>query len=101
MANIYYSYSDNRAGVLRAVVSSEDGRWLLKAHSAKYAGPQFPTSDNSEANFAVLRIFPGEESEEMHVGFYLLYDDIGKIDATVHFCGTGRRRAEAASSPSI
>jgi hypothetical protein len=81
MASIYYSYSDNRRGVLRAVLSSEEGRWFLKAHSAEYAGQQFPTTaPNSEINFAVLRIFEGEGTEEWHVGFYSLNGDMMKIE---------------------
>ena len=92
MANIYYSYSDNRTGVLRAILSSEEGRWLLKAHSAKYAGHQFPSTDhNSEGSFAVVRIFEGEGSEEWRVGFYFLHDDMMRIEEAVHSCIPGGR----------
>ncbi len=92
MANIYYSYSDNRTGVLRAILSSEEGRWLLKAHSAKYAGHQFPSTDhNSGGSFAVVRIFEGEGSEEWRVGFYLLHDDMMGIEEAVNSCNRGRR----------
>ena len=92
MANIYYSYSDNRTGVLRAILSSEEGRWLLKAHSAKYAGHQFPSTDyNSEGSFAVVRIFEGEGSEEWRVGFYFLRDDMMRIEKAVHSCIPGGR----------
>jgi hypothetical protein len=92
VANIYYSYSDNRRGILRAVLSSQEARSLLNAHSAKYAGHQFPTSYNPEVNFAVLRIFEGEGNEEWSVGFYLLHDDIMRIEEAVHSYNTGRRR---------
>jgi len=75
-------------------LSSEDGIWLLKAHSAKYAGHQFPRTDhNSEGSFAVVRIFEGEGSEEWLVGFYFLHDDMMRIEEAVHSCNPlGRSR---------
>ncbi len=92
VANIYYSYSDNRLGVLRAILSSEEGRRLLKAHSAKYAGHQFPSTDhNSKRSFAVVRMLEGEGSKEWRVGFYFLHDDIMRIEEAVQSCNPGRR----------
>jgi hypothetical protein len=95
VANIYYSYSDNRTGVLRAILSSEKAGWLLKAYSAKYAGHQFPSTDhNSEGSFAVVRIFEGEGSEEWRVGFYFLHDDMMRIEEAVLAAQPGNKRRD-------
>lgn len=86
MANIYYSSSLNRHGTLRAVLSSEEGRRFLKAHTAQYFGRQFPTSPSPGVDFAVLRLFEGEMNEEWRAGFYLFEDNILRIEEAVHSC---------------
>ena len=57
--NIYYwsSIANDDLGILRAVLSWEETRNLLKLCSAQYAGLQFPTTAQGRASdFAVLRI---------------------------------------------
>jgi hypothetical protein len=86
MANIYYSGSLNRLGTLRAVLSSEEGRRLLKAHSAHYVGQQFPTDPKPGVDFAVLRVFDAEVNPEWRAGFYLFEDNIVRIEEAVQSC---------------
>lgn len=87
MANIYYSQTGNRGGILRAVLSSEESGWMLKKHSAQFAGQQFPTQGHDVgADFAVLRIFQGEMSQEWQAGFYLFDDGVMQIEEAVHSC---------------
>jgi len=38
MANVYYTHPSNRLGILRAVLSTEEGRCLLDNHPAQYFG---------------------------------------------------------------
>ena len=84
MANIYYSQPANRRGILRAVLSLEESRNLLKQHMIRYAGKQFPTaSQGLKADFAVLQVFDGETNEEWKSGFYQFDDDITQVEATV------------------
>jgi hypothetical protein len=87
MANIYYSHPENRRGMLRAVLSSEETINLMKKHLAYYAGEQFPmTHQPVEADFAVLHIFEGETNGEWRSGFYQFDDDIERIEETVRSC---------------
>jgi hypothetical protein len=87
MANVYYSHPSNRLGILRAVLSTEEGRCLLDKHPAQYLGQQFPTTrQDPRPDFAVLRIFEGEVSKQCRAGFYLLEEDIMLVEAEVHSC---------------
>jgi hypothetical protein len=79
MANIYYSYTNNRRGILRAVLSSEEGRCLLSELPARFAGHQFPTGHDSKVDFATLRIFDGEDKQHCS-GFYLLDANLMRIE---------------------
>jgi hypothetical protein len=90
MSNIYYCQPINRGcGIVRAVLSSEDGRSLLKRHSFHYTGKQFPTTAQDRvADFAVLRIFDEELDEEWRAGFYCLDADIMRIEEAVQACTT-------------
>jgi len=56
MPYIYYcnSLAKNDLGILRAVLSREESRNLLKLFSVRYAGPQFPTMTQQNQSFAVL-----------------------------------------------
>jgi len=84
MANIYYSYSSNRRGILRAVLSPEQVRIMLKEHSVRSAGHQFPTAAlTSKDDFAVLQVFELEASEELAAGFYLFDEDITQIEEEI------------------
>jgi hypothetical protein len=87
MANIYYSHSANRQGTLRAVLSSDEGKFLLNGHSAQYTGPQFPTmGQNMGVDFAVLRVFEGEMSQQWRAGFYRFDEEIIRIEEAVRAC---------------
>jgi hypothetical protein len=88
MANIYYCQPINRGcGILRAVLSSEEGKSLLKRHSFHYTGKQFPTkAQDRVADFAILRIFDEELDEEWRAGFYCLDADIMRIEEAVQAC---------------
>lgn len=86
IANIYYSNSLNRHGSLRAVLSSEEGRRLLKEHSAHYLGQQFPARPSPRVDFGVLRVFEGEMNPECRAGFYLFEDNIVRIEEALHSC---------------
>ena len=90
MANIYYSYANNRQGVLRAVLSPVSSRCLLDTLSKRYAGLEFPTGNDSRRDFALMRLFEGEASEEYRPGFYLFDDDLGPVDeALKHLTSLG------------
>jgi hypothetical protein len=83
MANVYYSYSKNRSGVLRAVLSSEGGKGLLSRLSARFVGQEFPTGHDSKGDFAILRVFEEEGHKEYHPGFYVLDGDLERIEQAV------------------
>jgi hypothetical protein len=90
MTNIYYSHSVNRQGTLRAALSSEECRRLLKEHQAQYVGQQFPTEGlSSEVDFAVLSISEEEVSAEYGIGFYLFDHDIVRIEEAVQSLVSG------------
>jgi hypothetical protein len=88
MPNIYYCHSSNPgSGILRAVLSGEAGRSLLKQQSFHYAGEQFPTTAQDRAtDFAVLRIFDNDLDEKWRAGFYLFEADIMRIEEAVQAC---------------
>ncbi len=81
MANVYYSYPSNRRGTLRAVLSPEQVSAMLKAHTTRCAGQQFPmTSPTIHAEFAILQVFAAEASEDYGAGFYLFDEDLMQIE---------------------
>ncbi len=81
MANLYYSYPSNRHGILRAVMSLEKCKVVLKEHSPKCTGDQFPlTTQNTGDDFAILQVFEAEASGEYVAGFYLFDVDIMQIE---------------------
>lgn len=87
MPNIYYCHAVNRRGTLRAVLSSEEGRLLLKEYPAQYVGQDFPTEGHgSGIDFAVLSIFEGEVIGEYGVGYYLFDQDIMRIEEAIQSC---------------
>jgi hypothetical protein len=90
MTNIYYSHSFNRQGTLRAALSSEECRQLLKEHPAQYVGQQFPTEGHSsEGDFALLSVSEEGVSEEYAIGFYLFDHDIMRIEEAVQSLVSG------------
>jgi hypothetical protein len=94
MPNIYYSQSIKRGScILRAVLSWEEGRSLLKLHSVHYAGQQFPTTDQGRAaDFAILRIFEEELDEDWRAGFYHFDADIMRIEEALQACTEQAKR---------
>ena len=87
LANVYYSHPSNRRGILRAVLPSEEARCLLKGHSVRYTGQNFPTIDlDLSVDFAILRMFEEEADEECQVGLYVILDDIMKVEEEIHSC---------------
>jgi hypothetical protein len=88
MPNIYYCQSTNRGlGILRAVLTWDQGRSLLSQHAIHYTGQQFPTTAQDRAtDFAVLRIFDEEPDKELRAGFYRFDADIMRIEEAVQAC---------------
>jgi hypothetical protein len=88
MPNLYYCQAINRgSAVLRAVLSAEESKNLLKLHPAQYAGQQFPMAAPDQAtDFAVLRILESEPSAECRPGFYRFDADLLQIEEAVQAC---------------
>ena len=77
----------NGLGILRAVLSCEKTRNLLKLCSVQYAGLQFPTMAKGRTpDFAVMRIFKEERIDKWQVGFYSFDGDIMQIEEGVQSC---------------
>lgn len=85
MANLYYCHCiNNGSGILRAVLTPDEAKSLLKKVSASFAGEQFPaTTQEQKYDFAVLRIFDGELGEKWQAGFYRFGEEIAKIEEVV------------------
>jgi hypothetical protein len=79
MPNIYSCHANNKGpGILRAV---------LELRSAQYVGPRFPTmSENSKADFGVLRVSEAESHRECQVGFYYFDTDIMALEEAIQAC---------------
>lgn len=89
MPNIYYrsGIANNGLGILRAVLSWEETRNLLKLHSVQYAGLQFPTAaEGRVSDFAILSILDEERADRWQVGFYSFDGDILQIEEWVQTC---------------
>jgi hypothetical protein len=77
MPNLYFIQCGN-AGMLRAVLSREEGSALLRRHAADYAGREFPEA--AESNCALLRIFDEEADKAWRAGFYRFAADVMQIE---------------------
>lgn len=90
MSNIYCCQPSKHGwGMLRAVLSLEEGKRLLELHASRYVGQEFPISIlDSAADFAVLRIFDEEPNEGRRVGFHRFDAELGRIEDTVRACTT-------------
>jgi hypothetical protein len=89
MPNIYYcnGLANNGLGTLRAVLSWEETRDLLKLRSVEYAGLQLPTTAQGRvSDFAVLRILDEERDDRWQVGFYSFDGNILQIEEWVQTC---------------
>jgi hypothetical protein len=85
MLNIYYRHSINRGpGILRAVLSREEARSLLKHLSVHYVGQRFPTAAQDQTgDVAIIRILDEELGEEWHAGFYCFDGDIMRVEDAI------------------
>jgi hypothetical protein len=92
MPNIYYcnGLAINDLGILRAVLSWEECRSLLKLFSVQYAGLQFPTMTQQDQGFAVLGLLKGELDETWRVGFYSFDADLLQVEEWVQTCVVSR-----------
>jgi hypothetical protein len=88
MSNLYFCQSINRGtGILRAVLSWEEGSGILNRHSARYVGQQFPTANQDDGtDFALLRIFEEESNDDWRAGFYRIDGDIMQMEESVQAC---------------
>jgi hypothetical protein len=88
MSNIYYCQPGRHGwGMLRAVLSLEEGKRLLELRASRYVGQEFPISTvDSVADFAVLRIFDEEPTEGWRVGFHRFDAELGGIEETLRAC---------------
>ena len=85
MPNLYFCqpHAQNQ-GMLRAVVTLEDCKYLVAPSSAIYVGEQFPAIANkpgSAADFAVLRVSAEEADGNWRSGFYRFDADLMEINA--------------------
>ena len=78
MPNLYFIQSGNNSGMLRAVLSREEGNALLTRHAADYIGGEFPKA--AESRCALLRIFNEEADKAWRAGFYLFASDVMQIE---------------------
>jgi hypothetical protein len=94
MPNIYYcnGLAHNDLGILRAVLSWEECRNLLKLFSVQYAGLQFPTMTQQDQGFAILNMLKGEPDDTYtwRVGFYCFDADLLQIEEWVQTCVASR-----------
>jgi hypothetical protein len=92
MPNIYYcnGLANNDLGILRAVLSWQECRNLLKLFSVQYAGSQFPTITQQDQGFAVLNMLKGEPDDAWRVGFYRFDAGLLQIEEWVQICVASR-----------
>jgi hypothetical protein len=92
MPNIYYcnGLANNDLGMLRAVLSWEECRNLLRIFSVQYSGLQFPTMTKQDQGFAVLNMLKGEPDDPWRIGFYSFDADLVKIEEWVQTCVASR-----------
>jgi hypothetical protein len=84
MPNLYFCqpHAQNQ-GMLRAVVSLEDCKYLAAPNSVVYVGEQFPAiaDKGKEADFAVLRISAEEADGDWRSGFYRVDADLMELNS--------------------
>jgi hypothetical protein len=95
MPNIYYCNTvPPKISILRAVLSWEEGKNLLKLLSVRYVGMLFPKmAEGQAADFAVLRVFDKEPVDPWQAGFYTLDGDLARIEDAVQACTSLRSSA--------
>jgi hypothetical protein len=86
MPNLYFCqpHAQNQ-GMLRAVVSLDDCKYLVAPSSAVYVGERFPTitERGKTADFAVLSISAEEADADWRSGFYRFDVDLMELNAVL------------------
>ena len=87
MPNLYFCkpHAQNQ-GMLRAVLSREDCKYLVNSNVATYLGSEFPKmADQSGLNvdFAVLSFDDSEADAEWQPGFYRFDADLMELNAVL------------------
>ena len=73
--------------MLRAVLSGEEARSLLKLQSAHYVGLQFPTTtQDQKVDFVIMRILGAELGEEFQAGFYCFDASTASVEGAIQAC---------------
>jgi len=73
--------------MLRAVLSGEEAKSLLKLQTAHYTGLEFPKmTPDRKADFAVMRIFETELHGEWRAGYYCFEADVDGIEVAIQTC---------------
>lgn len=85
MPSLYFIQSGSNSGMLRAVLSREEGSTLLTRHAADYVGREFPKA--AESNCAVLRIFDEEADKRWQAGFYRFASEVMQIEQALRESG--------------
>ena len=74
--------------MLRAVLSWKEGSALLRDHSARYLGQEFPGKSTQGTGFAMLRVFEEEADKDWRSGFYRLAGDVMQIEEALRDSAT-------------
>lgn len=87
MPNLYFCqpHSQNQ-GMLRAVLSREDCKYLADPKQVTYLGEQFPSLAQTPGNgrdFAVLKFAAEEAGGEWRSGFYRVDADLMELNAVL------------------
>jgi hypothetical protein len=85
MPNLYFCqpHAQNQ-GMLRAVLTLDDCKYLVAPNSAVYVGDKFPAIANKRdaaADFAVLSVSAAEADGDWRSGFYRFDADLMEINA--------------------
>lgn len=87
MPNLYFCqpHSQNQ-GMLRAVLSREDCKYLADPKQVTYLGEQFPNvaqGPRDGRDFAVLKVTAEEADSEWRSGFYRVDADLMELNAVL------------------
>lgn len=85
MPSLYFCQPHARnQGMLRAVISLEDCKFLVSPNAATYVGKDFPPvsgNGDGERDFAVLGIDTTEAGSDWRPGFYRFDADLMELNA--------------------
>jgi hypothetical protein len=85
MPNLYFCqpHAKNQ-GMLRAVLSVDDCKYLVAPNSAVYVGEKFPVvASKPAADFAVLSVSAAEANANWRSGFYRFDADLMELNAVL------------------